>query len=190
MLKKRRKTFLLHLPWDRSLGPCIPSQSCLLALASSSVKWGTLVRIKGNNAQRLFRTGSGAQRTQEMFVFKTEGQAQHGDKKPLPRAQAAPAPGGTGRPRERPPEGARRSTRGARGSRLHDRPPRPAQLTAPGAVGPYTPRKATIRPVRNTRPAGPQQATGPGRQGWGAAGASTITSSVPTRDLLMGVLLL
>ena len=91
MLKKRRKTFLLHLPWDRSLGPCIPSQSCLLALASSSVKWGTLVRIKGNNAQRLFRTGSGAQRTQEMFVFKTEGQAQQGTRKQVSLPPLYPA---------------------------------------------------------------------------------------------------
>ena len=80
-MKGRRKTFLLHLPWDRSLSPCIPSQPGLWALASSSVKWGILVRIKGNNSQRVFRTGSGAQRTQEMFVCKTVGQAQQGTRK-------------------------------------------------------------------------------------------------------------
>lgn len=118
------------------------------------------------------------------------GRPSMGTRSPFPVPRQPQPRGRTGRPRERPPEGARRSTRGARGSCLQDRPPRPAQLTAPGAVGPYTPRKATIRPARNTRPAGPQQATGPGRQGWGAAGASTITSLVPTRDLLMGVLLL
>ena len=39
------------------------------------------MRIKGNNSQRVFRTGSGAQRTQEMFVCKTVDQAQQGTRK-------------------------------------------------------------------------------------------------------------
>lgn len=118
----------------------------------------------------------------------TEGQAQHGDEKPLPPRPGSPSPGGDG---EAEREAPRRCTL------VHARhvgvmpprqTPRPAQLAALGAARPHTLRKAAIRPAWNTRPAGPQWATGPGRWGGSAAGGLSYHLLAPDVGPAYGVL--
>lgn len=109
-----------------------------------------------------------------------------GTRSPFPHAQAAPAPAGTGRLRERPPEGARWSTQGTCGSCLHDRPPdqpnsQPWVQPDPTSSGrpPSVPRETQGQQGHSGQLA-PEG--GEGVQ----PGASAITSLLLTWDLLMG----